>query len=116
MDERRRYPRVSATVPVEYRVGSFGELIRDESLDISHGGFFLRTARAHLLGDVVSFRIITESEGGVIEGVASVVRVVDQGPEQARGLGLEFTILEEPSRSMMHKLVELHARAKSKGD
>jgi c-di-GMP-binding flagellar brake protein YcgR len=113
MDERRRFPRVSAIVPVEYRVGSFGELIRDMSLDISEGGFFLKTHRPHVLGDVVSFRIITENEGGVIEGVATVVRVVDGGDASSGGLGLSFTSLEEPSRSMMKKLVELHAEARS---
>lgn len=113
MDERRRHPRVSAVVPVEYRAGSFGELLKDTSLDISEGGFFLKTDRPHAIGDVIAFRIVTESEGGVIEGIATVMRVVDGGPSRARGLGLEFTQLEEPSRSMMTTLVALHARSKS---
>jgi len=112
MEDRRRYPRVSAVVPVEYRVGSFGELLKDTSLDISEGGFFLKTARPHAIGDVIAFRIVTESEGGVIEGIATVMRVVDGGPGGASGLGLEFTELQEPSRSMMSTLVALHARAK----
>lgn len=100
---------------VEHRAGSFGDLIRDDTIDLSLGGMFLKSDAAYALGDEVRFRIVTEREGGVIEGTARVVRVQQAGPNGPAGVGLEFLDLVEPNRSMIEKLVELHLRARAAG-
>lgn len=105
-EERRQHPRASASIPVELRAPSFGDLAKDATSDLSAGGMFIRTERALEEGDVIDFRILTEREGGVIEGKARVARVT------ADGVGVEFLELVEPNRSMLNTLVALQARSK----
>jgi uncharacterized protein (TIGR02266 family) len=114
-EERRRYPRAEAALNVSYKAGSFGELIRDETVDLSLGGMFIKTTQQLALDDEVSFQLVTDREGGLIEGKGKVVRVSDGSGAQPQGVGLEFVDLQEPSRSMMNKLVELHLRATGTG-
>ena len=113
-DERRRHPRAEATLNVSYRAGSFGELIRDETVDLSIGGMFIKTGQDLPMGAEVTFHLVTDKEGGLIEGKAKVVRKSDGTGPIPLGVGLEFENLEEPSRSMMNKLVELHLKATGK--
>lgn len=113
-DERRRHPRAEVALHVSHRVGSFGELIRDETSDLSLGGMFIKTEQPLELGQEISFRLVTEREGGLIEGAATVARVSD-GSHGPKGVGVTFGELQEPSRSMLNKLVELHLRATGKG-
>lgn len=114
-DERRRHQRADVALNVSHRVGSFGELIRDETSDLSLSGMFIKTDKAMELGQKVNFQLVTDREGGLIEGEATVVRVSDGSGPAPLGVGVEFVNLQEPSRSMMNKLVELHLRATGKG-
>jgi hypothetical protein len=66
------------------------------------------------VGDEIHFQLVTEREGGLIEGTATVARVSD-GSHAPRGVGVTFGDPEEPSRSMLNKLVELHLRATGQG-
>jgi c-di-GMP-binding flagellar brake protein YcgR len=111
MDDRREHERASVSIPVQYKVGSFGDLVEDATSDLSMGGMFLRTTAERAVGDEIRFQIITEKEGGLIEGTARVVRVVPGTDGEPGGIGLEFTELVEPNRSMMEVLVKMHAEA-----
>jgi c-di-GMP-binding flagellar brake protein YcgR len=71
-EERRRHPRAEVALNVSHRVGSFGELIRDETSDLSIGGMFIKTDQPLELGQEITFQLVTDREGGLIEGAAKV--------------------------------------------
>lgn len=103
--ERRRHPRVTLNLLVQFRLQSYEQFLTDYASDLSVGGMFLRTNDPKPEGSMLYFQFTTKEGGSLIEGLGRVVRVTkdDSG---ATGMGIEFVNVEEPSMARIREIVD----------
>lgn len=65
-----------------------------ESLDISRRGVFIRTDQPIAMGRIAQLRL-TMPGGIELDAMGHVRRVVTDGPEQLRGMGIEFFVMSK---------------------
>ncbi len=102
----RKHARVNLGMLVQVNVDTIAAFKQDHCANISEGGMFLRTDELRPIGSSLFFQFTLKDGGALIEGMAKVVRVVEQPGPEPRGMGVEFESLLEPSLSIVKALVD----------
>ncbi len=107
--DRRRWPRIAASLKIQMRMAQPGDLFRNYHLrDVSLGGMFVKTDAPRPVGTDVELRI-DFAQGGTFEARGKVVRVV-RGRDAAdhsdpAGIGIEFTAMTDSSRELLQSIL-----------
>jgi molecular chaperone DnaK len=108
-DEKRREPRVEATLALRLAFGSVDEFIERYALNISRGGVFVRTRDPTPAGTPVAFDLQLQSGEHVIRGRGVVAWTTPPSapgePPRAPGMGIRFTQLDHESRALVDLVV-----------
>src|SRR6266542_568660 len=108
-DEKRREPRVEATLGLRLAFGSVDEFIERYALNISRGGIFVRTRDPKPPGTPLAFDLQLQSGEHLVRG-RGVVRWTTPPsapgePPRAPGMGIKFTELDAGSRALVELVV-----------
>ncbi|NMB76580.1 MAG: TIGR02266 family protein [Myxococcales bacterium] len=108
-EERRRFPRASLSLLIQYRFDTLEDFLAEYSTDISLGGMFIRTSEPREEGALVYLQFYLKDGAKLIEGLGRVVRSIP--PEAASdkkvpGMGVEFLNFDEPSLELIRQIVE----------
>jgi len=102
-----RDPRAQVVVPVRYRYESIIDFVETQSANVSKSGMFVTTTEILPPGTVLEFEVVLADGFLLLKGKADVVRASSVPP---RGLGLKFLQLEEQSRKLIDRIVEVNAK------
>ena len=93
---------------VRYKSATVDEFIENHAHDVSRGGIYIKTANPFPPGTLLKFEIRLASDQAVIAGVGRVVWKRDAGTsngERPAGMGVKFIKIDEPSKTVIDKLV-----------
>ncbi len=99
---------------VRYKSATVDEFIENHAHDVSRGGIYIKTANPFPPGTLLKFEIRLASDQAVIAGVGRVVWKRDAGSangERPAGMGVKFIKIDEPSKSVIDKLVNTKSDA-----
>ena len=103
--DKRRYPRVTLDLLVQYRVDTFEDFLSEYAANISTGGMFIETEEPRPVGTQLYFQFHLRDGTRLIEGLGEVVRV--NPPESDYpGMGLTFNNLDADSRELIEAIVQ----------
>lgn len=100
-----RAPRARVSVPVRYRYQSFIDFVETQSINVSRSGMFVSSDQPLPVGTLVQFEFALADGFVLLKGSAEVTRVSNTG---AKGMGLKFVDLEEKSRKLIERIVEVN--------
>jgi uncharacterized protein (TIGR02266 family) len=100
-----RPPRSPVTVPVRCRFPSIIDFVETQSVNISREGMYLRCDSLPDVGSTIEFQVSLDDGFVILQGTASVVRVVTAGD---RGMGVRFLDVDESSRRLINRIVEVN--------
>jgi uncharacterized protein (TIGR02266 family) len=100
-----RPPRSPMTVPVRCRFPSFLEFVETQSVNVSREGMYLRCDSPPAVGAKIEFEVSLDDGYVILQGTGQVVRVVTTGD---RGMGLRFLELDDKSRKLIDRIVEVN--------
>ena len=106
--DRRRNPRVSLSLLIQYRFDTLEDFLSEYSTDISMGGMFIRTNTPKDEGTLVYLQFYLRDGAKLIEGLGRVVRVNSTQPagdDAAAGMGIEFINFDEESMELIRQIV-----------
>jgi|SRR5579859_1983026 len=101
---------------VRYKSATVDEFIENHAHDVSRGGIYIKTANPFPPGTLLKFEIRLASDQAVIAGVGRVVWKRDAGSsngDRPAGMGVKFIKIDEPSKSVIDRLVNTKADAGS---
>ncbi len=106
IENKRQSHRLHHELPVTYR--SVGSFLSDWATDISRGGLFINTSKALPVGTTVRLLIQLPDGQLPVDITGRVTRVagLDDAPNSAPGMGIEFTDLDGAKRQEIEALVE----------
>ena len=105
-DNRRRFPRASLQLLIQYRFETFEEFLAEYSTDISVGGMFIKTQKPHDEGSFVYLQFSLKDGSRLIEGLGKVVRVNPaDDPQTVPGMGVEFVNFDPDSMALIEEIV-----------
>jgi uncharacterized protein (TIGR02266 family) len=105
-EERRRFPRASLQLLIQYRFDTFEDFLAEYSIDISVGGMFIKTDKPHEEGSFVYLQFALKDGSRLIEGLGRVVRVNKPGDGQRTpGMGIEFVNFDKDSMALIEEIV-----------
>src|SRR5579863_6319072 len=93
---------------VRYKSATVDEFIENHAHDVSRGGIYIKTGNPFPPGTLLKFEIRLASDQAVIAGVGRVVWKRDAGTsngERPAGMGVKFIKIDEPSKTVIDKLV-----------
>jgi uncharacterized protein (TIGR02266 family) len=100
-----RPPRSPVSVTVRCRFPSIIDFVETQSVNISREGMYLRYDTPPDVGTRIDFEVSLDDGFVVMKGSATVVRVVTAGD---RGMGLRFAELDEATRKLINRIVEVN--------
>ena len=101
-----RDPRTSLVVPIRYRYESILDFVESQSLNISRTGMFVASADALPVGTAVELEICLTDGLVLLRGRAQVARI----STSPAGMGLRFCELDEASRALIDRIVDVNDR------
>lgn len=101
-----RDPRAGVIAPVRFRYPSIIDFVETQSVNISRSGMFIATAERLDVGSVLEFEFSLADGFALLRGAAEVVRVSGQ----PAGLGVKFLHLDDASRALIERIVEVNTR------
>jgi uncharacterized protein (TIGR02266 family) len=99
---------------VRYKSATVDEFIENHAHDVSRGGIYIKTGSPFPPGTLLKFEIRLVSDQALIMGVGRVVwkRDTSQGTgDRPAGMGVKFIKIDEPSKSVIDKLMNTRADA-----
>src|SRR5580658_1967540 len=99
---------------VRYKSATVDEFIENHAYDVSRGGIYIKTANPFPPGTLLKFEIRLASDQAVIAGVGRVVWKRDAASsngERPAGMGVKFIKIDEPSKTVIDKLVNTRSDA-----
>jgi len=93
-------------IPVRFRYQSILDFAESQSLNISRSGMFVTTDEVLAVGTTVELEFSLDDGLPLLRGTATVTRA----GTAPRGLGLQFKQLDEKSRSLIDRIVEVNVR------
>lgn len=110
--EMRRCPRVPVGLTVRMNYRDVEEFAQGYTLNVSQGGFFIRTRTPQPAGTILDFEIRLEEDRLSFRGCGEVVRSIPPAREGERpripGMGIRFLELDPLTRSMVENLIRDH--------
>ncbi len=103
--ERRKHARVPLNLLVQFRSDDYAHFREKYAPNISTGGMFIETDHPRQLGSMVYFQFTVRDDGPLIEGLGTVVRVVDNPDGSTKGIGIEFVNLDDSSRAVIEGII-----------
>jgi len=103
--ERRTQPRAQLNLDAELRPDD-GPALPVQTLDLSSGGAFVRTARPLAVGSALQLALMRGPQQNPLVLPAQVVRVGSSREGRAGGLGLRFIDLSALDEVLLRALVE----------
>jgi uncharacterized protein (TIGR02266 family) len=101
-----RAPRSKVSVPVLCRFPSFIDFVETQSVNVSQSGMFLSCDAPPPLGTKIEFEFSLDDGFVMLKGTGLVVRAVTTGE---KGIGLRFLDLDDDSRKLIDRIVEVNA-------
>jgi uncharacterized protein (TIGR02266 family) len=92
-------------VRVRCRIPSFIDFVETQSVNVSREGMYLRCETPPEVGAKIEFEVGLDDGYVLIQGTGVVVRVVTTGE---KGLGLRFLELDDKSRKLINRIVEVN--------
>jgi uncharacterized protein (TIGR02266 family) len=102
-----RDPRASMVVPVRYKYPSFLDFVETQSSNISRSGMFVSCPDPLPIGTIVDFEFGLADGFAILRGKAEVIRLSMQPPT---GMGIRFQSLDDASRKLIERIVEVNTR------
>ncbi len=102
-----RDPRASMVVPVRYKYPSFLDFVETQSSNISRSGMFVSCPDPLPTGTIVDFEFGLADGFAILRGKAEVIRLSMQPPT---GMGIRFQSLDDSSRKLIERIVEVNTR------
>jgi uncharacterized protein (TIGR02266 family) len=99
-----RDPRAAVAVPVRYRYQSFVEFIETQSMNVSRSGMFIASKASVPVGTPIDFEFALADGFPLLRGTGEVTRLSTNPP----GVGVRFNQLDEPSRKLIERIVEIN--------
>ena len=99
---------------VRYKSATVDEFIENHAHDVSRGGIYIKTGSPFPPGTLLKFEIRLASDQAVITGVGRVVwkRDTTQGTgERPAGMGVKFIKIDDPSKTVIDRLVNSRSDA-----
>ncbi len=103
-----RAPRARVVVPVRYRYQSILDFVETQSINVSRSGMYITCDSPLPVGTVLQFEFALSDGFVLLKGTAEVTRAVTGDPVQPAGMGLRFMELEEKSRTLIERIVEVN--------
>jgi molecular chaperone DnaK len=110
--ERRGGDRIAVGIRVRLGYETVDDLVERFAVNVSRGGFFVRTRDAKPVGTELAFELLLAGGERAIRG-HGVVRWVSRPSADARvapGMGIQFVQLDEASRAIVERMVERRER------
>jgi uncharacterized protein (TIGR02266 family) len=101
-----REPRAALVVPIRFRYESILDFVESQSVNISRSGMFLATTEALPIGTVIDFEFGLVDGFVLLRGKGEVARA----SAAPRGLGVRFQNLDDASRALIDRIVDVNAR------
>jgi uncharacterized protein (TIGR02266 family) len=101
-----RDPRATVEVPVRYRYETFTSFVDTQSMNISRSGMFISSRESMAVGTSLDFELLLADGFSLLRGKGQVARVSVNPP----GLGIRFQQLDEPSRKLLDRILEINAQ------
>src|SRR5687767_7759418 len=101
---RPRDPRLAVAVPFRYKYQSILDFQEVQAVNISRSGMFVVSNEPLPVGSIIEFEFALADGFPLLRGKAEVVRVSGKPP----GMGLRFQALDEPSRKLIDRIVEVN--------
>lgn len=102
--DQGRATRAPVQVAVRYRYDTIIDFADTQSVNISKTGMFVVTNEVAHVGTILDFEISLADGFVLLRGKAEVVRVSTNPP----GMGVRFTELDEASRKLVSRIVEVN--------
>ncbi len=105
--ERRKHPRVYASLPMQFReIGEFDKLPRDTiTKDLSQGGVRFSADKFLPVGNRLVVNIILESRSEPLRSVVKIMWSKKQHFSDSYELGCQFVNLEEEARTRIGRFI-----------
>ncbi|HXU81251.1 MAG TPA: PilZ domain-containing protein [Polyangia bacterium] len=100
-----RDPRAAVAVPVRYRYQSFLDFVETQSMNVSRSGMFIGSKTSVPIGTPIDFEFALADGFPLLRGTGEVTRISTNPP----GVGVRFDRLDEPSRKLIDRIVEINA-------
>jgi uncharacterized protein (TIGR02266 family) len=100
-----RPPRSPVAVAVRCRFPSIIDFVETQSVNISREGMYLKCDSPPAVGSRIEFEVSLDDGFVILQGTGNVVRVVLTGD---RGMGMRFAELDERSRKLINRIVEVN--------
>src|SRR4051812_25360942 len=98
-----RAPRCKVRIVVHCQPPGLPDFVEAQLVDVSRSGMFLSSQHLLAIGTSVDFQFNLDDDVIVLRGSAEVVRLTEEGE---RGMGLQFTTLDEAGRQLIDRMVE----------
>ena len=115
--DRRKHPRVPVNLLVRVKYEQVDEFMVHFATNVSPGGIFLQSRTPHKEGTRLRFEIRLKGGQTVLRGEGKVAW--NQGPAdgedtpQVPGMGVKFTALDEASKALIKKILEIKTGKKA---
>jgi molecular chaperone DnaK len=113
-DNRRRHPRTTLSLLVQFRFNTFEDFLAEYSVNISPGGMFIRTTEPREEGSMIYLQFSLKDGSKLIEGMGRVVRVnPPNDPNKVAGMGIEFVNFDEESMELIQEICSTRGAARN---
>ena len=110
--ENRKDQRTPVTLKIKFKSETLDQFVERYSVDVSHGGIFIRTKDPLKVGTQLRFEFQLKDESPLILGDGTVVWTREHEPDRAGvapGMGVRFDKLLGESRSVLDKILKQKA-------
>ena len=104
----RAQERMPVTLKVKFKSSTLDQFIERYSVDVSHGGIFIRTKDPLPIGTQLKFEFQLQDASPLIAGDGTVVWTREHDPDRAGvapGMGVRFDKLLNQSQSVLSKIL-----------
>ncbi len=102
-----RDPRAAVVVPVRYKYESFIDFVETQSINVSRSGMFVVGNESLAVGTIVDFEFLLADGFAILKGKAEIARISRSPPV---GIGVRFQKLDEASRKLIDRIVDVNTR------
>jgi len=104
----RKEKRAPVTLKIKFKSATLDQFIERYSVDVSHGGIFIRTKEPLQVGTQLRFEFQLQDASPLINGEGTVVWTREHDPSRvgvAPGMGVKFDRLAQESQVILEKIL-----------